>query len=424
MKNTYVNILKREVIPALGCTEPIALALATAKCSQALGGVPDRITVLVSCNILKNGMGVGIPGTGMVGLNIAAALGAIGGNAEAGLEVLKDVTKSDIEKSKEYIAEGKVTIDLTKAPEKLYVEVIGHKGGDSSSVIIKNKHNNVVLITRNEEILFEIDEVKSVATEESEDDEQLSVKDIYEFIKTAPYKDIEFLMEGIEMNRKVSEAGRKDEYGLRAGKILLDGKNSKMFADSIQTYAMGVTAAGVDARMDGCTLPVMSTAGSGNQGLTATLPVIAVAEKLGLDDDTLVRAVALSDLITIHVKSFIGRLSALCGCGVAASIGSSCAIVYMLGGDLSAINKAIKNMVADVSGMVCDGAKPGCALKISTAVGTAVLCAALAVEGVEVSSHDGIVHEDVERTIKNMADLGVVGMADADRVILNLMMCK
>jgi len=238
--------------------------------------------------------------------------------------------------------------------------------------------------------LFEIEEVKTVATEDNGDEEQLSVKDIYEFIKTVPYEDIEFLMEGIEMNRRVSEAGRKEEYGLKAGKILLDGKNSKMFADSLQTYAMGLTAAGVDARMDGCTLPVMSTAGSGNQGLTATLPVIAAAEKLGVSDDTLVRAVALSDLITIHVKSFIARLSALCGCGVAASIGASCAIVYMLGGELCAINKAIKNMVADVSGMVCDGAKPGCALKISTAVGTSVLCAALALEGVEVSSHDDV----------------------------------
>ena len=423
MKNTYINILKREVIPALGCTEPIALALATAKCSQALGGVPDRVTVLVSCNILKNGMGVGIPGTGMVGLNIAAALGAIGGNAEAGLEVLKDVTKSDIEKSKEYLAEGKVTIDLTKAPEKLYVEVIGHKGHDSSSVIIKNKHNNIVLITRNEEILFEIEDVKTVTTEDNGDEEQLSVKDIYEFIKTVPYEDIAFLMEGIEMNRKVSEAGRQGDYGLASGRILLNGKNNKIFSDSLQTYAMGVTASAVDARMAGCTLPVMSTAGSGNQGLTATLPVIAVAEKLEVSDEILVRAVALSDLITIHIKSYIGRLSALCG-AIVAAIGASCAIVYMLGGDLNAINRTIKNMVADVSGMVCDGAKSGCALKISTTVSTAVLCAALAMEGVEVSSNEGIVHEDVERTIKNMADLGVVGMADADRVILNLMMCK
>ncbi|MEG1255963.1 L-serine ammonia-lyase, iron-sulfur-dependent, subunit alpha [Clostridium sp.] len=422
MNDTYINILKREVIPALGCTEPIALALATAKCSQALGGVPEKITVFVSCNILKNGMGVGIPGTGMVGLNIAAALGAIGGNSDEGLEVLKDVTKEHIEKSKQYLAENRITVELTKATEKLYIEVVGEKGEDSSSVIIKNKHNNIVLITRNEEILFEIEEVKSVAT--NSEDECLSIKSIYEFITTVPYEDIEFLMSGVEMNRRVSESGRIDDYGLKTGKTILNSKNNKVFSDSLQTYAMGVTAAGVDARMDGCTLPVMSTGGSGNQGLTATLPVIAVAEKLELSDDTLARAVALSDLVTIHVKSFIGRLSALCGCGVAASIGSSCAIVYMLGGDLCAINKTIKNMVADVSGMVCDGAKPGCALKISTAVGTAVLCAALAIDGIEVSSHDGIVHEDVERTIKNMADLGVVGMADADRVILNLMMCK
>lgn len=424
MKNTCINILKREIIPALGCTEPIALALAAAKCSESLGGIPDSIDVLVSCNILKNGMGVGIPGTGMVGLNIAAALGAIGGNAAEGLEVLKNVSKADIEKSKAYISEGKVTISLASAPEKLYIEVIGHKENDSSTVIIKNKHNNIVLVTKNGEIIFKIDEVKKTSADNAKNDECLSVKDIYEFITTVPFQDIEFLMEGIEMNRKVSNAGRQEEYGLNVGKNLLDSKNNKMFADSIQTYAMGITAAGVDARMDGCTLPVMSTAGSGNQGLTATLPVIAVAEKLELSDETLVRAVALSDLITIHVKSFIGRLSALCGCGVAASIGASCAMVYMLGGDLDDINKTIKNMVADVSGMVCDGAKPGCSLKISTAVGTAVLCAVLAVRGEEASSNDGIVHKDVERTIQNLADLGVVGMVDADKCILDLMMCK
>ncbi len=423
MKNKYISILKREVIPALGCTEPIALALATAKCSQALGGVPDRIKVLVSGNILKNGMGVGIPGTGMVGLDIAAALGAIGGNADAGLEVLEDATKSDIDNARKYIADGNVKVELSDAIEKLYIEVIGYKGDDSSSVIIKNRHNNIVLVKKNGEILFEIEDVKTVTTEDNGDEEQLSVKDIYEFIKTVPYEDIAFLMEGIEMNRKVSEAGRQGDYGLASGRILLNGKNNKIFSDSLQTYAMGVTASAVDARMAGCTLPVMSTAGSGNQGLTATLPVIAVAEKLEVSDEILVRAVALSDLITIHIKSYIGRLSALCG-AIVAAIGASCAIVYMLGGDLNAINRTIKNMVADVSGMVCDGAKSGCALKISTTVSTAVLCAALAMEGVEVSSNEGIVHEDVERTIKNMADLGVVGMADADRVILNLMMCK
>ena len=423
MKNKYISILKREVIPALGCTEPIALALATAKCSQALGGVPDRIKVLVSGNILKNGMGVGIPGTGMVGLDIAAALGALGGNADAGLEVLEDATKSDIDNARKYIADGNVKVELSDAIEKLYIEVIGYKGDDSSSVIIKNRHNNIVLVKKNGEILFEIEDVKTVTTEDNGDEEQLSVKDIYEFIKTVPYEDIAFLMEGIEMNRKVSEAGRQGDYGLASGRILLNGKNNKIFSDSLQTYAMGVTASAVDARMAGCTLPVMSTAGSGNQGLTATLPVIAVAEKLEVSDEILVRAVALSDLITIHIKSYIGRLSALCG-AIVAAIGASCAIVYMLGGDLNAINRTIKNMVADVSGMVCDGAKSGCALKISTTVSTAVLCAALAMEGVEVSSNEGIVHEDVERTIKNMADLGVVGMADADRVILNLMMCK
>lgn len=423
MKNKYISILKREVIPALGCTEPIALALATAKCSQALGGVPDRIKVLVSGNILKNGMGVGIPGTGMVGLDIAAALGALGGNADAGLEVLEDATKSDIDNARKYIADGNVKVELSDAIEKLYIEVIGYKGDDSSSVIIKNRHNNIVLVKKNGEILFEIEDVKTVTTENNGDEEQLSVKDIYEFIKTVPYEDIAFLMEGIEMNRKVSEAGRQGDYGLASGRILLNGKNNKIFSDSLQTYAMGVTASAVDARMAGCTLPVMSTAGSGNQGLTATLPVIAVAEKLEVSDEILVRAVALSDLITIHIKSYIGRLSALCG-AIVAAIGASCAIVYMLGGDLNAINRTIKNMVADVSGMVCDGAKSGCALKISTTVSTAVLCAALAMEGVEVSSNEGIVHEDVERTIKNMADLGVVGMADADRVILNLMMCK
>lgn len=422
--STFIKILKKEVVPALGCTEPIAVALAAAKAVKVLNKKPEIMEIFVSRNILKNGMGVGIPGTGMTGLHIAAALGAVGGNAEAELEVLKDVTPQDIAIAKDMLSKEQVAIKLKTVPEKLYIEAVCKNGDDYSKVIIKDRHANIVLVQLNEQKIIEKQSEEAVEIVSEDINVELSVKEIYNFALNAPFEDIKFILEAAELNKKISEEGLIHSYGLSVGKNIHESVKKGLLSDDISSYAISVTAAASDARMAGCTYPVMSTAGSGNQGITATMPVVAVCEKLNLGEEKLARGLVLSNLITIHMKSFIGRLSALCGCGVAASTGSSCAITYLLGGELRNINYAIKNMIADVSGMICDGAKCGCALKIATAVSAAIQCAILAANNTEVSEHDGIIDECVEKTIRNLANIGNNGMVETDKVILDIMVCK
>ncbi|WP_032121463.1 serine dehydratase subunit alpha family protein [Clostridium amazonitimonense] len=426
----YVNLLKRELTPALGCTEPIAVAYASAKAREVLGSIPERVEVLVSGNILKNGMGVGIPKTKMTGLDIAAALGLIGGNAEAKLEVLKDIEDKHIEEAVNYLKENRLKVKLKDVKNKLYIEIVCFDGQNESKVIIKDKHTNIVHISLNKDLIYEKkdDEVKECNNcneqEEKKEEVSLTIDCIYDFSQKVKFEDIKFLLEGAKMNRRVAQEGIEKDYGLRVGKVFYESIGKGIFADSIESYAIAITSAAVDARMDGCIFPVMTTAGSGNQGLTCTLPVVAVAEKLESSEENLARALAISNLITIHIKSYLGRLSALCGCGVAAAIGSSCAITYLLGGDKKAINHSVKNMIAGLSGMICDGAKQGCALKISTSVSSAIQSAVLAINDIEVSCKDGIIHDCVEQTIKNLGNLGIEGMVDTDRVILNMMVCK
>lgn len=427
-----INLLKKELVPALGCTEPIAVALAAAKCSDILENIPEYVEVKVSGNILKNGMGVGIPGTDMTGLDIAAALGAIGGSAQKNLEVLNDINENHISLAKDYLKQGKVKVSLKDVNYKLYIEVIGKFKDQEAKVIIKDKHTDIVYMALNNDVIYEKQSFKLDKTEidlkdiENKDIDpmEITVDEIYDFAEKSNFNDISFLLNGAEMNRKVAQEGIDKDYGLNVGKSFFNSMGKGVFSDSIESYAIALTASAVDARMSGCIYPVMTTAGSGNQGLTATLPVVAVAEKIKCSEEKLTRALAISNLITIHIKSYIGRLSALCGCGVAAAIGSSCGITYLLGGDLKAINHAIKNMIADVSGMICDGAKQGCALKIATAVSAGIQCSVLALNGVEVSCKDGIIHDSVEQTIKNLGNLGCSGMVDTDKVILDMMVCK
>ncbi len=421
----YIDLLKRELVPALGCTEPIAVALSTSKCKDILGGRPEKIIVYVSRNILKNGMGVGIPGTGKVGLHIAGALGAICGDSEAGLEVLKNVNKDNLLYAESYINQGNVDICLKETESKLYVEAVGYLDEKEARVIIKDRHNKIVFMSLGNEVLFKDENFeKDGNIINNKSDMQLTIKKIYEFSTKVDFKDICFLLEGAEMNRRVAQEGIEKDYGLKVGKTFYRSINEGIWSDSIESYALALTAAAVDARMDGCILPVMSTAGSGNQGLTATLPVVAVAEKLKLGEEKLGRALAISNLVTIHIKSYIGRLSALCGCGVAASIGASCGMTYLLGGNFDSMVHVIKNMIADISGIICDGAKRGCALKISTAVSAAIQCSILAINNIEVACSDGIIHDSVEQTIKNLGELGSQGMVDTDKIILDMMVCK
>ncbi|WP_035289430.1 L-serine ammonia-lyase, iron-sulfur-dependent, subunit alpha [Clostridium sp. KNHs214] len=423
-KEYFIGLLKNEVVPALGCTEPIAVALASSRACKELNLYPEKIKVFVSPNILKNGMGVGIPGTGMVGLDIAAALGAIGGNSEAVLEVLKDITKEDIEKSKKFLEQGRVYVTAKNVPEKLYVEVTVSNGDHNATVVIKDKHSNIVSINADGKYIYKNEDAESsTAAEDTNSYEHTTVDEIYNFALATDFEDIKFILEGAKMNKAISLDGLKNDYGLKVGKTLLNKVNAGILSNDLQNYAMAVTAAASDARMAGCMLPVMSNSGSGNQGITVMMPVVAVAEKLNVSEEKLARALVLANLVAIHIKSYLGRLSALCGCVVASS-GASCGITYLMGGNLQNVIYSIKNMAGNIAGMICDGAKTGCALKVSTGVSAAIQSSLLAMEGIEISEKDGIIDKDIEKTIKNIAEIGAKGMSETDKLILDIMICK
>lgn len=411
-----IQILKRELAPALGCTEPVAIAYAAAKARAILGTVPQRAQINVSRNILKNAMGVGIPGTDMVGLEMAAALGIIGGNADRVLEVLEDVTKEEVRLAKKYAKEN-VRVALKDTPKKLYIEVILKTENDSSLVVIEDSHTNITKMAHGLTVLYENGNCEELA-DRGGDNKGLNVERIYQCVNSVDLEELKFLDEAVRMNWAVSEEG------LNVGRSIMGSRGNKTPEEDISSYAEAVTAAAADARMSGCALPVMTICGSGNQGITAILPVAAAIRAIAGGEELLYRSLALSCLVTIHVKQYIGKLSALCGCGMGSSIGVCCALVYMQGGGLGQIKSAIRNMIADVSGMICDGAKAGCALKIGTVVAGAFQCSVLALNNYSAGDLDGIVSDNVEDAIHNLGELGNRGMADTDRVILDMMVCR
>lgn len=417
-----LQILKQELAPALGCTEPVAIAYAAAKARAVLGAIPEHAKILVSRNILKNAMGVGIPGTKMVGLEMAAALGIIGGNSDAILEVLNGVTPEQISEAERFAKTG-VEVEQKQTPKKLYIEVILSGNGDEACVVIEDSHTNITKITHGKVSIYDRSSCGEI--EEAECDKSgLSVDGIYEMATTVPVEKLHFLDEAIRMNWEISQEGLKKRYGLCVGKNIYDSIRTENKADDMQNYIVASAAAAADVRMAGGTKPVMTICGSGNQGITATLPVIAAVVSLKADEEMLYRSLALGCLITIHVKQFIGKLSPLCGCGMGSSIGVCCALTYLQGGGLSQIKSAINNMVADVSGIICDGAKAGCALKIATVISSAYQCSLLALKNSGAGELDGIVGADVENSIRNLGVLGNRGMADTDRVILDMMVCR
>ncbi|MDP4206091.1 MAG: L-serine ammonia-lyase, iron-sulfur-dependent, subunit alpha [Bacteroidota bacterium] len=419
----FINLLNREVVPALGCTEPIAAALASAKAAEVLGSKPDFIETWVSSNILKNAMAVGIPGTGMTGLPIAVAIGALGGKSENCLEVLKGITQTQIDEARHLVNDGHVCIKHKEDADLLYIECICKAGKNTARVIIRHRHTNITYVERNGEILFESEENKPGVKPKKEYPEGLTVESIFRFATEIPFDEISFILEGGRMNRKVAEEGLKHPYGMQVGKMGLGNIEKGILSNDLLTYAMIVTSAASDARMDGCPLPVMSNSGSGNQGLVVSLPVTAIAEKLKSDDEAHCRALVLSHLIAIHIKSYLGQLSALCGVLVAAT-GASAGITYLLGGNYQQIVYAIKNMAGGITGMICDGAKLGCALKVSAGVCSAVQTALLAMEGIGISHLDGIIEKDIEKTIRNVGRIGSTGMVETDKLILHTMVCK
>lgn len=421
--NDIISLIKREVVPAIGCTEPIAVALCVSKATELLGTTPDKIEVLLSANILKNAMGVGIPGTGMTGLPIAIALGAIKGRSEYGLEVLKDCDKEAVEAGKKMIESGCIKIALKEGiTEKLYIEATVCKGGKEAKAIIATAHTNFVYLELDGKVL--LDKRKPSASEEEEEHKvELNLKKVYEFATETPVESLKFILESARLNKAAAEYSFNGNYGHGLGKLLRGDLEMGIMGDSLFCHIMSYTSAACDARMGGAMIPVMSNSGSGNQGISATLPVVVFAEEKGCDEESLTRALILSHLTAIYIKQSLGRLSALCGCVVAAT-GSSCGITLLMGGNYTQISYAVKNMIANLTGMICDGAKPSCSMKVSSGVSTAVMSAMLAIENRCVSCVEGIIDNDVDLCIRNLTTIGTTGMEKTDKVVLDIMTCK
>ena len=422
-REQIIALINREVVPAIGCTEPIAVALCVAKATETLGCRPEKMQALLSANILKNAMGVGIPGTGMIGLPIAIALGALIGKSEYQLEVLKDSTPEAVEEGKKLIDEQAISIGLKEGiKEKLYIEIICEAQGKKATAIISGGHTNFVYIAQGEEVLLNKQSVTS--SEASSNDIELTLQKVYDFATQSPIEELKFILETRNLNKKAAERSFQGSYGHQLGKTLNSKKNEKlMMGDNTFTHILSYTSAACDARMAGAMIPVMSNSGSGNQGITATLPVVVYAEDNQKSEEELIRALVLSHLTVIYIKQSLGRLSALCGCVVAAT-GSSCGITYLMGGNYKQITYAVKNMIANITGMICDGAKPSCALKLTSGVSTALLSAILAMENKCVTSVEGIIDDDVDRSIRNLTRIGSQGMNETDKLVLEIMTHK
>ena len=422
VREQIIALMKREVVPAVGCTEPMAVALCVSRATEALGCRPEKITALLSANILKNAMGVGIPGTGMIGLPIAIALGAIIGKSEYQLEVIKDVCPEAIEQGKQYIDEGRIDIQLKQGEcDKLYVEVLCEGGGHTATAIIQGSHTRFVRVTHDDEVL--LDQQAGDSSEDCEGDIALNLRLVYDFAMQAPIDEIRFILSTRDYNLKAAQESLKENYGHCLGKTLDRPLSHGIFGNTIFSRILSKTALACDARMGGALIPVMSNSGSGNQGICATNPVAVYAIENENTEEETIRALTLSHLTAIYIKQSLGKLSALCGC-VVASIGSSCGITYLMGGDYSRICHAVQNMIANLTGMICDGAKPSCALKITSGVSTALLSAVLAMEGRYVTSAEGIIDDDVDRSIRNLTVIGADAMCATDQMVLDIMTSK
>lgn len=417
-----INLINKEVVPAVGCTEPMAVALCAAKAAEVLGCRPQKVRAQLSANILKNAMGVGIPGTGMIGLPIAISLGTLIGKSEYQLEVIKDLTPETLEEGKAFIKEQRITI-LRKSniEEKLYIEIESSTETSKATVIIACAHTNIVYVEKDGNVLLDNRTTRSETCEQK--DVSLDLQMVYDFATTAPVGEIDFILKAKDYNLKAAEDSLKGNYGHCLGKTMNRPLSHGIFGDSIYSHIIAKTASACDARMGGAMIPVMSNSGSGNQGICATNPVVVYALENNNTEEELVRALILSHLTAIYIKQSLGKLSALCGC-VVASIGSSCGITYLMGGDYDKICHSVKNMIANLAGMLCDGAKPGCSLKISSGVSTALLSAVLSMEGRFVTAAEGIVDDDVDKSIRNLTSIGANAMNLTDEMVLNIMVNK
>ncbi|MDJ0623090.1 MAG: L-serine ammonia-lyase, iron-sulfur-dependent, subunit alpha [Desulfocapsaceae bacterium] len=433
MSFTAKDILQMQVAPALGCTEPVAIALGAAAAASLL---PNRkfyrIEVWLDPNIYKNGLGVIIPGTrGMVGLDTASVLGALGGDPQLGLEVLEPLTDDIVAEAQQFLAENEVVVHLLKEPG-LHIRTQIHYKTDIAESLITQLHNNIVELKLNGESvpnsqLLKSTQDGSTAKKHGELEswlKQQSLNDLVALIDSLDQEDLDFIREGVECNLKLAAYGLKHGTGLGVGKALERMLRQKLLVKDMATTAKVLTSAAADARMGGVKLPAMSSAGSGNHGLTATLPIWAIKDFIEHDEETILRAIGLSHIVTAYVKAHTGRLSAVCGCSVAAGAGATAGITYLIGGDAGHMAGAIKNLSEDLAGVICDGAKAGCAIKLNTAAGAAVQAALFSLQGVNVQDTDGIIGESPEKTIQNIGTLSVDGMIETDKTILKIMQEK
>ncbi|MBQ1893681.1 MAG: serine dehydratase subunit alpha family protein [Clostridia bacterium] len=413
----YIDILKEELVPAMGCTEPIAIAFAAAKARAVLGAMPDRVEITVSGNIIKNVKSVIVPNTGgLKGIEAAAAAGITVGEADRVLEVLASVSNEDKPKIKEFMASVPMIVRPSTEDVIFDIDITLHAGSEFSRLRIKDYHTNVVLIQKNGETLFEAPEIE-ISSQGLTDRGLLTIKDIVDFADTVELDDVrEVLSRQIEYNTAIANEGIRGNWGARVGRVLLD-----VYGYDVKIRAKAMAAAGSDARMSGCEMPVIIVSGSGNQGMAASLPVIVYAREYDVGEDKLLRALCVSNLVTIHQKTWIGRLSAFCG-AVNAGCGAGAGIAYLLGGGYEVVAHTLVNALAIVSGIVCDGAKPSCAAKIATAVDAGLLGYQMYVRGMEFQGGDGIISKGVENTIANIGRLGKDGMRETDREILKIML--
>lgn len=413
LTQSYLTLLREETLPAIGCTEPVAVALCAAEASACLLKEPYRLHLEVSPYILKNGMHVGIPGTaGLTGLDLACALGSLLPHPEKQMTILGDVSDEKLSKAKAIVQSGSVSVRSADTPYKVWVDVrIDAADGHWARAVIQGTHTHVLLVEKDGQPL----RTDRCQESESRDMPAITLESVYAFATTVSQADLEFLDEIIRVNTRIACEGLARDYGLCVGRHLANSPDAAQ-------QVIAVTAAAADARMSGCQLPVMTNMGSGNQGITASLPVIETAHLLGASHEQLLRALAISELVAMEVKTHIGRLSALCGCSIAAAIGAASAMVFLRGGNFEQIAYAVNMMVGDVTGIICDGAKPGCALKIATAVSAAQRAAVLALSLEHTVQPYGIVSSDVEATIQNLGTLGREGMGNANDVVLRMML--
>ena len=428
IRNELVEMLRNEVKPAVGCTEPVALALACAKAKELLGEEVIDNKMLVSNNIFKNGMGVGIPGSKILGLKVAACMGIVGGKSADGLSVLEGLTEEEVRESEKYLEEHTISVEPTDSADKIYLEVMLKGANHEVLVKIRGRHDNFTYLAKDGEVILDNEPKEVSATETSATEERketlmdnATVAEIVDNVEKMDFEDIKFLLDGIKMNRAMAEVGLREKTGVGTGFGIKEAIKAGELGDDLVNYAMMFTSAASDARMSGVKMPVMSSNGSGNHGLTAILPIAAYNERNPQSDERVARALAISHLITAYIKNFTGRLSPMCGCGVAAAIGCTAGLSWLMDAEQSQIEGAMENMIANLSGMICDGAKPGCACKLATASSAAVQNAILAKRGCIVPGLNGIVGRSVDESVRALGCVGDEGMSVTDNVILDVM---